>query len=373
MDWNLGEEEQAVADLARRILEDQATNERLKAHEASGSPYDEELWRTLSDASILGTAIPETHGGSGLGFMGLCALLQEVGRAVAPVPIFPSLALGALPIAAFGNPAQKEEWLPRAARGEIVLTAALTEAESTDPRSPTTRAALHADGAVLTGGKTNVPAAEQAERILIPARIEDGSTGLFLVDPNSEGVSLETQTTSDRQPHARIALDGARVPADARLGDGTTLAWLVERATVARCILQLGVTERALEMTAQYARDRIQFDRPIGSFQAVHQRAGDAYIHVEALRLTALEAAWRLARDLPVEEHVPVAKYWAAEGGQFAAYACQHLHGGVGVDVDYPLHRYFMWAIQNEHDLGSARHQLERIGQRIAALGLPES
>ena len=135
--------------------------------------------------------------------------------------------------------------------------------------------------------------------------------------------------------------------------------------------MQLGVTERALEMTAQYSRDRVQFDRPIGSFQAVHQRAADAYINLESIRLTAWEAAWRLGQELAADEHVQVAKFWAAEGGQFVAYACQHLHGGIGIDVDYPLHRYFKWAIQLEHELGSARHQLAWLGTTIAEQGLP--
>jgi acyl-CoA dehydrogenase len=136
-------------------------------------------------------------------------------------------------------------------------------------------------------------------------------------------------------------------------------------------MMQLGVTERALEMTAQYSCERVQFDRPIGSFQAVHQRAADAYINLESIRLTAWEAAWRLGQELESDEHVQVAKFWAAEGGQFVAYACQHLHGGIGIDVDYPLHRYFKWAIQLEHELGSARHQLAWLGKTIAEQGLP--
>jgi acyl-CoA dehydrogenase len=125
-------------------------------------------------------------------------------------------------------------------------------------------------------------------------------------------------------------------------------------------------------MTSEYGRERVQFDRPIGSFQAFHQRAADAFIMVEALRLTTWEAAWRLAADFPAPEAVAVAKYWAAEGGQFAAYACQHLHGGIGIDVDYPLHRFFIWASQIEHELGSAPHQLEKLGTQIADSGLPE-
>jgi alkylation response protein AidB-like acyl-CoA dehydrogenase len=126
-----------------------------------------------------------------------------------------------------------------------------------------------------------------------------------------------------------------------------------------------------LELTAEYSRTRMQFDRPLGSFQAFHQRAADAYINVEAVRLSALEAAWRLSRALPADEHVAVAKFWAAEGGQSAAYACQHPHGGIGIDVDYPLHRHFIWAIQIEHELGSAKHHLDGLGREIAAHGLP--
>jgi acyl-CoA dehydrogenase len=251
----------------------------------------------------------------------------------------------------------------------------LSELESSDPRAPATRADIEGDGYRLTGTKTNVPFAEQAERILVPARFDDGSIGLFFVDPDSEGVTLAAQRTSDGQPHAQLGLAAVGVGDEARLGsrsDGAELLrWLVERATAARCMMQLGVTERALEMTAQYSRDRVQFDRPIGSFQAVHQRAADAYINVEAVRLSAQEAAWRLSQNLPAAEHVVVAKFWAAEGGQSAAYACQHLHGGIGIDVDYPLHRHFIWAIQIEHELGSAAHQLDRLGREIAANGLP--
>ena len=375
MDFDYRDEEQAVADLARKILEDQATNERLKELEAGGEPYDQVLWRTLASSNLLGTAIPEAFGGSDLGFMALCALLREVGRSVAPVPVYPALVLGALPVARFGSEARKREWLPEIARGERILTAALVEEESSDPLSPAARAERDGDGLRLTGTKTQVACGEQASHVLVPARCDDGSIGLFFVETGSEGASLTAQKTSDGQPHARLALNGTRVDASARLdteGEGAeVLRWLVEHAVAARCVMQLGVTERALEMTAAYTRERVQFDRPIGSFQAVHQRAADAYIDVESVRLSALEAAWRLSEALPATEHVRVAKFWAAEGGQSAAFACQHLHGGIGIDTDYPLHRYFRWAIQIEHELGSAKHQLEQLGRSIATHGLP--
>jgi alkylation response protein AidB-like acyl-CoA dehydrogenase len=375
MDFEMEEEEQAVAELTRTILMDHATNERLKELESGDAPYDDALWQTLAKSNLLGTAIPDAYGGSDLGFMSLCLLLQEVGRTVAPIPAFPALVLGALPLARFGSDAQKKEWLPEIAAGERILTAALSEFASSDLLAPATKVEVDGDGYRVTGVKTNVPCGEQASHILVPARFDDGAIGMFYVTASGEGVTLTAQETSDGQPHAQLELAGARVSGEARLAEGedgaATLRWLVDRAVAARCMMQLGVTERALEMTAEYSRERIQFDRPIGSFQAVHQRAADAYINVEAVRLTALEAAWRLSRDLPAEEQVRVAKFWAAEGGQSAAFACQHLHGGIGIDRDYPLHRYFTWAIQIEHEFGSAKHQLDGLGREIAANGLP--
>lgn len=378
MDFQLHEDDVAAAQLARGILDDHATNERQKQLESAGATHDEMLWRALADASVLGVAMPEEQGGSGLGFLALGLVLQEVGRAVAKVPAYPALALGALPLARFGSDARKNALLPGIARGERIVTAALAEYDSSDPHAPLTRAVREGGEHRLHGVKTMVPAAQLASHVIVPARCDDGSIGLFLVEPAASGVTLAAQETSDGQPHAQMTLDGVRVDDASRLagGEGASagadaLRWLVERATVARCMMQLGVTERALEMTAQYGRERVQFDRPIGSFQAFHQRAADAYVDVTAIRLTAWEAAWRLASELPASEHVAVAKFWASEGGQAASYACQHLHGGIGIDVDYPLHRHFRWAIQLEHELGSAKHHLERLGCSIAAHGLP--
>jgi len=373
VDFEFREDEQSVAELARKILEDHASNDRLRQHEASGAPYDVALWEALAQSNLLGTAIPEECGGSDLGFLALCLLLYEAGRSVAPAPVYPALVLGALPLARFGTDDQKRAWLPGIARGERILTAALAELASSDPLAPATRAESRSGAVRLTGVKTQVPCAAQATHILVPARFDDGSIGLFYVEPHADGVTLAAQQTPDGQPCAQLELAGA--PVVDRLGapadGGEVLRWLALRAIAARCMMQLGVTERALEMTAKYSRERIQFDRPIGSFQAVHQRAADAYIHVEAIRLSAWEAAWRLSEHRPADEHVAVAKFWAAEGGQLASYACQHLHGGIGIDTDYPLHRYFTWAIQIEHELGSAPHQLDRLGRAIAARGLP--
>jgi alkylation response protein AidB-like acyl-CoA dehydrogenase len=376
MDFRFSEEERAVSELARKILEDQLGNERLKEIESQEPVFDADVWRSLAESNLLGVAIPEEEGGMDLGFVALCLLCHEVGRAVAPVPVYASLVLGALPLARFGSPEQREAWLPGILSGERLFTAALVELDSSDPMAPTTRAESTSGGGYrLSGEKSLVPAALQAERILVSASLADGRVILAWLDRAAEGLSIENQGSSDRQPHGHLALDGVEVSrADLLVGADAreALRWLLDRATTARCAMQLGVVEKALEMTSEYGRERIQFDRPIGSFQAFHQRAADAYISVEAVRLSTWEAAWLIANDRPASEAVAVAKYWAAEGAQFVAYACQHLHGGIGIDVDYPLHRHFIWATRIEHDLGSAPEQLEKLGTRIARDGIPD-
>ena len=371
MDFEFNESEQAVAQLARQILDGHTTNELLKQHERSGDPFDAALWKALGDADLLGIAVPQEHGGSGLGFLALCLLLQEIGRAVAPVPAYAALVCGALPLARFSEDPLAHELLSKIALGTCIVTAGLSEPGTSDPFVPTTRVDGTGSGARLTGVKSAVPYAEQSTHVLVPAVDAAGTIGVFCVETSGDGVTLTPQPSSDGLPHAQVELDGAAAVLELSGADGATIVrWIVEHAIAARCMMQLGVTERALEMTGAYSRERIQFDRPIGSFQAVHQRAADAYIEVDAIRLTSWEAVWRLANELPASQHVMVAKYVAAEGGQFAAYACQHLHGGIGIDVDYPLHRYFKWATKIEHELGSARHQLDRLGREIALNGI---
>jgi alkylation response protein AidB-like acyl-CoA dehydrogenase len=370
MDFSFREEQQQVRDLARQILEDLVGNDRLKQVEASEEGIDRSTWEALAGAHLLGVAIPEEHGGSGLGFHTLCVLLEEVGRAVAPIPALASLVLGALPIARFGSPEQRRRWLPEIAGARTLLSGALEEEGNPDPARPHVAARPDGDVWRLDGRKILVPAAHVAARILVPAATGEGRVGLFLVDPRGAGVSLERQRTTDRQTCFQLDLAGARVGADEVLGDPASAAkavqWIAERAAAGLCAMQLGVAERALRMTAEYTSSRQQFGRPIGSFQAVHMRAGDAFIQVEAMRLTCAEAAWRLDQERPATDQVAVAKYWAAEGGQFVGYAAQHLHGGIGIDVDYPLHRYYLWAKQIELCLGSAPVQLAGLGERLA-------
>ncbi len=371
MDFSFSEDQEALRDLARKILEDRMTHERLAQIEASADGIDRDTWQELARANLLGVAIEEAYGGSGFGLLEVCILLGEVGRTVAPLPVHPTLVLGALPISAFGTPEQKARYLPRVASGECLLTGALAEPGSADPARISAVAQPEGSGFRLSGQKTCVPAAHVAERIVVPAALPDGRAGLFLVDPKAKGVTAERQQSTSREHQCRITLDGVAVGSEDRIGGAaapaSALGWLVDRATVGLCAIEAGIVERALRITADYTSKREQFNQPIGAFQAVHQRAADAFIDAECIRWTMWRAASQLAEEKEAASDVSIAKFWAAEGGHRVTYAAQHLHGGIGVDVDYPIHRYTMWSRQIEITLGNAEEHLARLGDRIAA------
>jgi alkylation response protein AidB-like acyl-CoA dehydrogenase len=365
VDFVRNEAQEELAALSRRIL-DRVPAERQRAAEADG--FDPVLWADLAGAGILAAGLPESVGGAGLGLLEQCSVLAELGRAVAPVPYLASIVLGAGAVAAFGTADQRRRWADPAARGEAILTAALSEEDSDDPAAPAVSARYAAGRWRLSGVKTTVAAGTRADLLLVPATTPDG-VAVFLVEPGDAGVSVEPQQVTGSRA-GRVELADADLPGDRLLGDaaagGDITAWLWARGTVGLCALQAGVTERALELTAAYAQTREQFGRPIGSFQAVAQRLADAYIDVEAVRLTMWQAAWRLSAGLPADTEVAIAKFWAADGGHRVAHTAVHVHGGVGVDVSYPLHRYFTAATDNEFALGGATAQLRRIGSALA-------
>jgi len=369
VDFSFSEEHQAVADLAKQILTDQVSPERLKEVEAGQDRVDRRSWAELAKANLLGVALPEDDGGSGLGFLAAAVVCYEIGRTVAPVPFLASVVSGALPVAEFGTAEQKQRLLPGAIGGDVVLSSALVE-PGTSPAHPTVRAIADGDGWRLDGVKICVPAGMIADWFLVPARTDDAGVGVFLVPSGAPGASRLAEEATDRQIEARLELRGVHVPAADVLGDATggaaVVDWIVQRTTSAICAMTAGVCESALRMTAEYTKTREQFERPIATFQAVGQRAADAYIDTEAVRLTAWQAAWRLDAGLPAAAEVAVAKFWAAEGGQRVVHAAQHLHGGIGVDRDYPLHRYFLWAKHLELTLGGATAHLLDLGEILA-------
>jgi acyl-CoA dehydrogenase len=350
MDFGLTEEQTELAGLTRKILAER-----------------DAPWGDLAAAGVLAAGLPPALGGAGLGLLEQCSVLIELGRSASSVPYLTSVVLGAGALAAFGTAAQQERWMVPAGQGSVVLTAALAEEDGDDPRVPSTRAE-RADGQwVLSGMKTAVDAAPEAGLFLVPCASPDGVL-VFLVAPSDAGVRVEPQQLTDFGAAGRVVLDGCVLSDDRVLGGvGDAVAdWLVARGTVGLCAMQAGVIERALELTAEYAKSRVAFGRPIGSFQAVTQRLADAFVDVEAVRLTMWQAAWLLSAGSAAATEVATAKFWAAEAGHRVAHTAVHVHGGMGIDVTYPVHRYFVAAKRNEFALGGATVQLRRIGGALA-------
>jgi len=370
MDFSLTDEQRALADLAAQILTDRCTLQRLKAIEGSDDRYDGELWAEFAKAGLLGAALPESAGGSGGGFIEMCLLLEQQGRRVALLPLLCTLVSAAMPLARFGTTEQQRRYLPGVVAGETLLTAALSELGA-GGGAPVITATPAGHRWRLSGLTVGVPMAHLAAAVLVPAHTADGKIGVFLVDPKAAGVTLARQDTMNWEAHFRMELSDVTVGPEAVLGSvdqgAQQLDWIVDRTTVGLCAVASGVCQEAVRITAEYASNRKQFDKPIAMFQAVGQRMADSYIDNEAVNVTMWQAASRLADDIPSAKEIATAKYWASEGGHRIGHAALHIHGGISIDVDYSIHRYFLWAKQIEFTLGAATPQLARLGRLIAA------
>lgn len=368
MDFALDEEQTAIVELTRRILGDRCTLEHLKEIEGGTEWFDRDTWNELAKAGLLGIALPESVGGGGFGFLEAALLLEEAGRAVAPIPLWATLT-AALTIAEFGTDEQRQQWLPGVADGSTVLAVALSEL-GTDARDPQVSATPDGDGWTISGVKTTVAAAHLAAALVVPARTPDGNR-LFVVPSSASGITIERQDTFNHEPQFHVVLDDVAVGADAMLpGHAHQVDWLIDRATVGLCAVASGVGEVGMRITAGYVAERKQFDKPLGMFQAVCHRMADCYVDAAAIRLTFLQAATQLA-DAPADQVVDpkivaVAKYWASYAGSRIGHADLHLHGGISIDLDYAIHRYFLWSKQLEYQLGAATPQLARLGRFLA-------
>jgi 3-oxocholest-4-en-26-oyl-CoA dehydrogenase beta subunit len=373
MDFTLTDDQQAITDLAHRILSEQLPPERLRELEQTDTWFADAVWSELGKADLLGIALPEADGGGGYGILEACLIAEQVGRTVAPVPYLSSIVGSALPLAQFGSDAQRKEHLPDVIAGAATLTLGLYEPNDVAvPVVPTTQATADGQGWRLDGEKSLVVGADRAAVILVPARTGEATSAVFLVRPAAGGVTLQRETAVTGEPQWTVRLDGVVVDGDAMLGgpqQGTEIVeWTSDRLAAAICATQTGVCEEALAITARYVSEREQFGSKLGTFQAVAQRLADAYIDTEAIRLTALQAIWRLSEGLDAHDELMTAKFWAADGGQRVVHAAQHLHGGIGMDLDYPIHRYFRWAKVLELTLGGASPSLLRLGASLAAL-----
>jgi acyl-CoA dehydrogenase len=374
MDFTFNEEQHAVQQAADGLFDGLMTPDRVQQVESTGDRVDRELWAELAKADLLGLPVPEAFGGAGYGMVEVALVLEAQGRTVAPVPLLPTLVLGAMPVAEFGAEPLQAELLPAVVSGEKVLSAGLTEVAADiatgGPGRPSVNARSFDGGLSLSGTAFAVPSAHVADRVLVPASIDAGVV-VAVVDPGATGVTVERAVTTNREIHPHLHLDGVKVGTGDLLagGDPTRgheiLVWMLQRAWTALCAIQVGVAEAAVAQTAEYLNTREQFGRPLSTFQGTMLRTADAAIDTEAIRVTMWQAAWRLDHGLDAELAVSVASWFAAEAGQRAVFATQHLHGGIGADISYPIHRYFLWGKQIELMLGSPSAHLARLGHQV--------
>lgn len=362
MDFSFTEEQTQIKDLTNQILRENCHDEFLMQFGKCGELYSQSLWKLVAEAGLLGTAIPEEHGGTGFGFIELCQMMEEQGRYLAPVPLLPSLVLGGLPLSRFGTKAQQASYLPALAAGEAILTAAIAEESMVQSMRPACMATKDSSGQwKISGERLCVPYAAQASVVLVAADTAQGKA-VFLVEPG-ETVKTEYVDSTNHEPLYHIQF--ANTPAD-YLGDGKVLEFIVEHANIASCATLIGITEEALRRTAEYTSERKQFGTSIASFQNTTMKCADAYIDIECMRSAYLEALWKLSENIPARAEVHAAKWWAAIGSHRIAHTAQHLHGGIGADIEYPLHRYYLWFKQMEIGMGGGTWQLSQLGAALA-------
>jgi 3-oxocholest-4-en-26-oyl-CoA dehydrogenase beta subunit len=346
MNLTVDETQEELRGLAAQIFAGRGSPERIAKFEATPDAFDRELWRELAEAGLLGVTIPDEHGGLGFGSVELGLVCEELGRVVAPVPLVPTTCAAQL-IARVGTAEQQHSWLPGIVDGSTVIAVA----------PPQSAFDVTIDGDRVSGQLIGVAWAHVADLLLVPI----GDT-VVAIDPTADGVTATRGVTTAREVALTLSLDGV---AAETIGASGAAGWLRARWLTALASLQAGVTDGALRMTAAYTSTREQFDKPLSTFQAVALKAADAYLDTTAIQSTARQAAWALDEGNDATLAVLTAAWWAAEGGQHCVHLTQHLHGGMGADITYPVHRYFLWGKQIELLVGGASALLAELGDAL--------
>jgi alkylation response protein AidB-like acyl-CoA dehydrogenase len=371
MNLDFTPEQEALRALVRGVCAEYAPISVARAMEDHPHGWPDELWKKLAEVGVLGVAIPEAFGGAGQGLLETVIAFEELGRALAPTPAFVSCVVAAGALLAGGSEAQQREWLPRIASGDAVVTPAWLEpARGFGPEGVALRA--RPDGAVwlLDGTKRSVAFATAATRLLVVARTGEATedVALFLVDPNAPGVACEQQRTLASDTQHRVRFDGVRVPESARLAGGWA-SWerALQGAIVAAAALANGGCERALEITVQYAKDRKQFDKPLGAFQAISHYLADARTNLDGATTLTHEAASKrdAGLDADAARLAPMAKLFACDTFRDVTAMCQQVWGGVGFTVEYDIQLYFRRAKQLQLSWYDPPHLEELIAREI--------
>ena len=372
MDLGLDEAQQMLRNSARAFLEAECPDSYVREMERDPRGYTPELWQKMAEQGWLGLIVPERYGGVGLGFLDLSILLEEMGRAMLPGPFFSTVVMAGMAVFDAGGEAQKQEILPRIADGQLIMTLALTEPSARwDARGVETAAEAGGNGFLINGTKLFVPDAGAADYLVVAARTGDAEEdiSLFIVPRESDGVSLTPLKTIALDKQFEVSLDGVEIPSSALLGElnegWRTVEKVLQWGAVGKCAEMVGGSQQVLDMTVEYAQQRVQFGRPIGSFQAVQHHCANMATDVEGTRYITYQAAWRLSEGLPSELEVATAKAWVSEAYQRVCALGHQCHGAIGFTKEHNMQLYSRRAKAAELAFGDADLHLEKVADAI--------
>jgi len=350
MDLDLSEEQQMVIDMTKAMLEEHCPTQLVRDMEDDPKGVPDALWKQMSELGLNGLLIPESYGGGGLGTLEGAFLYEELGRAMAPVPHFVSCVMSAKLLLAAGSDDQKKAWLPKIADGSAILTPAWLEpSRGFGEKGVSLEAKADGDGFTLSGRKRSVPYASVADRLIVLARTDAG-IDLFLVDPNASGVQMKQLLSQGREPQYQIDFEGVSVSATDRIGAAGT-GWATFNEVMLEGIILLaaqavGGADRCLKETVDYANERVQFDKPLGAFQALAHYMADASTSIDGGRVLVHEAAWNASEGRSVARFGPMAKLFCCEAYRETTRVCAQIWGGVAFTIEYDQQMFFRRAKQ---------------------------
>jgi alkylation response protein AidB-like acyl-CoA dehydrogenase len=372
MKLTLSEEQEMLRKTARDFLADKCSKKFVKQMEESESGYSRDLWQEMAELGWMGLAFPVKYGGGDMSFLDLAVLLEEMGRACLPGPFISTVVLGGLSILDLGSEGQKQEYLPKLIRGEKIFTLALTEPgyHNYDTSSVTVEANRDDDDYIISGTKLFVPDAHIADYLLCVAKTKPRSgIGIFLADAKNSRIKYTVLKTMAGDKLCEVVFDQVPVPRTnilGRLNQGrSAVQRIMQRAAVGKCCEMVGNIQRVLEMTVDYAKERKQFDRPIGSFQVIQHYCADMATDVDSARFSTYQAAWTLSEELPCTKEVAVAKAWVGQASQRVFALAHQIHGAIGVTIEHELHYYTRRAKAAELAFGDADFYREIVAREM--------
>jgi len=376
MDFELGEEQVMLKTSARDFLENECPKNLVRDMIEDEPGYSPELWKKMAELGWQGLVFPEEYGGSEMSFLDLSVLLEEMGRALVPGPFVPTVVLAGRAIAAAGSQEQKQEFLAPIAGGDMIMTLALTEPNGgLKAADVTVKATPAGDNFTINGTKLFVPDAHVADYILCVTRTRDGANKedgitLFLVDARADGISIEVLKTMTGEKLCEVVFNNVTVPSKNILGEPDK-GWpivqkVLQEATVAECAWMAGGARWVLETTLDYAKERIQFGVPIGSFQAIQHKCADMAVEVEGATSLVYYAAWAVSENDPgATMAAHVAKAWCSDIYKHCSFEGVQIHGGIGFTWDHDLHLYLKRAKAAEVAYGDANYHREKVAQLL--------